>query len=120
MRRPNMLRYNTWLGECLEVVANNPNPLPFDKYLVGWAQLSKIAEEIHSSFSFDDPGNMVNLSEPRVQIMLNSFVKALEAWRRSLGPEGSHGVLSCANIRLLSNGYRCFITFIPPHTHLPS
>jgi hypothetical protein len=65
-----------------------PDAAPSDKLLIGWVRLMCIAEEISTSFSFDDPGKMPNLSEPRVQLMLKSFEKRLEAWKDSLDPSG--------------------------------
>lgn len=80
-----MLRCNNWVDDCLESLANNPNALWTDKYLVSWIRLIKITEEIGMSFSFEDTSNMAELSEPRVQLVQSGFGKMLEAWRESVG-----------------------------------
>jgi hypothetical protein len=92
MRRPNMLRYNSWIDECLEVLANHTNAYPLDKILVGWVKLLKITEEIHTTLSFEDLGNIVCLSETRVKLMVNGFEKALETWRKNVEPDGVNGM----------------------------
>lgn len=77
-----MLRFNKWISECLEVVANNPRATKLDKYLVQWVRVTKIQEELGLSLSFDDPSNMANLAEPMVQLKVAGFEKALEAWKK--------------------------------------
>jgi hypothetical protein len=50
----------------------------------------KITEDLVISLSLDDPSNMADLSESRVQIMINGFEKELEAWRTSFQLDGSN------------------------------
>ena len=83
MRRPNMLRSNKWINDCLESVANNPRASTLDGYLVQWVRIFKILEEIGLSLSFDDPSNMADLSEPIVQLKVTGFEKALEVWKKT-------------------------------------
>jgi predicted MarR family transcription regulator len=83
MRRPNMLRFNKWINECLESVANSPRATKLDVYLVHWVRVTKIQEELGLSLSFDDPSNMADLAEPMVQLKVTGFEKALEAWKKS-------------------------------------
>lgn len=82
MRRPNMLRFNKWINECLESVANNPRATKLDTYLVHWVRVTKIQDELGQSLSFDDPSNMANLAEPMVQLKVTGFEKTLEAWKK--------------------------------------
>lgn len=78
-----MLRFNKWINDCLEVVANNPRASQVDKYLVSWARLTKITEEIGSSLGFDDPSNMADIAEPSVQLKIAGFERSLEAWKKA-------------------------------------
>lgn len=89
MRRPNMLRSNSWLKECLEYVELNATPSSLDTCLVAWVYILQITEEICTSFSFDDPGNMANLAEARVQITLTGFEKKLFAWKEKFESAGA-------------------------------
>lgn len=89
MRRPNMLRSNSWLKECIEYVTSNANPSYLDNCLVGWANLLQITEEICTSFSFDDPSNMANIAETRVQMTMTGFEKKLFAWKEQFESTGA-------------------------------
>lgn len=91
MRRPAMLRYNSWVNECLEFLDAAPDAVTSDKLLIGWVKLLSIAEEVSTSLSFDDPGNMPSLAEPRVQHMLKSFEKRLDSWKAGLDSSGING-----------------------------
>ena len=84
LRRPNMLRHNSWIDSCTETLARNPNPHPLDGTLLGWVRLMKITESIHTSISFDDFGNLAKLSDPRTQLLVSGFEKELAQWRKSL------------------------------------
>ena len=81
MRRLNQLRFNKWMSDCVDIIANNPGASKLDGHLAAWTRLFKITDDIGTSFSFDDPTNMPNLAEPRVQIMITGYEKTLEAWR---------------------------------------
>lgn len=101
MRRPNMLRFNNWIGECLETFASSPNQSKLDKYLVAWVRLIKITEELGGSLAFEDPSNMADLSESRVRILVGGFEKALDSWKKKFEAEDS------------INGKFLFITSMP-------
>ncbi len=83
-----MLRFTSWTRECLETIANVPSATNLDRCMASWAKLLKITEEIGTSFTFDDPSNMPDLGETRVQIMLGGFEKELKDWRKSFEYDG--------------------------------
>ncbi|PVH85560.1 hypothetical protein DL98DRAFT_451738 [Cadophora sp. DSE1049] len=86
-RRPNMLRYNRWVGECLDSLANNPNGSQTDRYLVSWIRLIRITEEIGLALGFEDISSMANLSEPRTQIVMSGLQKTLQSWKVLVGSD---------------------------------
>ena len=86
-RRPNMLRYSRWVGECLDSLANNPNASQTDKYLVSWIRLIRISEEIGLALGFEDVSSMANLSEPRTQIVMSGLQKTLQSWKVLVGSD---------------------------------
>jgi len=123
MRRPNMLRVNKWINDCLEVVANNPRATKLDKYLVSWVRITKIMEEIGTSLAFDDPSNMANFSEPSVQLKISGFEKALEAWKKSSEQDVNGMALyplvlqpPCAATSTATYGNRYNHASVPPHS----
>jgi len=82
-----MLRYNRWVGECLDSLANNPNASQTDRYLVSWIRLIRISEEIGLAFGFEDVSSMANLSEPRTQIVMSGLQKKLQSWKVLAGSD---------------------------------
>lgn len=91
LRRPNMLRYSSWIQECLETITSNPKISKLDRLLIYWVKLLKISEDIGTAFRFDDPGNMPDLSEARAQIMMGGFEKKLEDWKKESDINGMNG-----------------------------
>jgi hypothetical protein len=80
LRRPNMLRVNSYIRDCLEHMERTPDAAPSDRTLVAWVKLVIISEEICNSFSYDDPGGIASITELRTQLMLKDFEKRLSGW----------------------------------------
>ncbi|RDL32088.1 uncharacterized protein BP5553_09490 [Venustampulla echinocandica] len=91
MRRPNFLRYSSWMNDCIAYLSLHGSSATLDNTLVAWAILLQITEEIGSSFSFDDASNIANLAEPQVKLMLNGFEQKLQAWRERFDSNGING-----------------------------
>ncbi len=104
MRRPNMLRFNQWLSDCLDVLSNNPAVTESDRRLIAWVRLLKITDEIGTSFSFDDPENMPSIAESRVQIMITGFEKRLEAWKTEYNSDRDGKSLHFPTVTLVLTG----------------
>jgi hypothetical protein len=102
MRRPGMLRYTVWVTECVEFLDAAPDSVPSDKLLIGWVRLLSISEEASTSLSFDDPGNMPSLAEPRIQHILRSFEKRLDSWATRQESGGINGEVLSPESRGLS------------------
>ena len=80
LRRPNMLRANSYVRECAEYLEQSKDSLPTDATLVAWSRLIMIAEEINVSFAYDDPGGIASIAELRTQLMHKDFQKRLMTW----------------------------------------
>lgn len=76
-----MYRSNNWIHECVEFLGIHGTSSALDNTLVAWVKLFQITEEIVVAFSYDDPGNIADLAEPRVQLMLNGFQSQVCAWK---------------------------------------
>lgn len=98
-RRPNLLRYTKFMGECVEVLENSPDAVPSDRVLCQWVKLQKIAEEIGIGFAFDDPNATVYIEDAPVQFSLKGFARQLEEWKSKCPPEVLHGTNSNILIR---------------------
>ena len=80
LRRPNMLRANSYVRECIEYLERSPESMPPDRTLVAWARLNMLGEEICTSFCYDDPGGVASISELRTRLMLKDFSTRLDSW----------------------------------------
>nr|POE49149.1 transcriptional regulator war1 [Quercus suber] len=80
LRRPNILRTTTYLNECIEVVEQSSQAVETDRLVVAWAKLLIIGEEICTSFSYNDLGNVASLAELKTQMMLREFQRRLDTW----------------------------------------
>jgi hypothetical protein len=84
IRRPNMLRANSYVRECLEYLERSSEAVPSDRTLVAWTRLIMIGDEISISFCYDDPGGVASISELRTQLMLKDFNARIEGWYASV------------------------------------
>lgn len=80
-RRPNLLQFNDWMVECVNVLEKSPHQT--DQRLAVWFQLQRITDESLSSFSLDDTSSFSILTESRVQAVLRWFDKQIEIWRKN-------------------------------------
>lgn len=80
LRRPNMLRVSSYVRDCLDFIEQSSEAAPSDRSLAAWVRLNIIAEDICSSFSYDDPGDIASITDLRTQFMLKDFEKRLSDW----------------------------------------
>ncbi|KAF9895237.1 hypothetical protein FE257_000139 [Aspergillus nanangensis] len=91
LRRAILVRWNSYMDECVEILEKSPNALPTDRAMIEWAKLTHIMEDINLQFSSDDTGPF---SEPKVQYTLKVFERQLEQWRRETPQEDHTPIIS--------------------------
>ncbi|OCK80575.1 hypothetical protein K432DRAFT_434659 [Lepidopterella palustris CBS 459.81] len=84
LRRPNILLFNSWMGECLTLL--DKSPIMLDKRMAAWVKLQRIVDETTLSFGFDDASTSFSLTELRMQVILRQFERQMDDWKRSLSP----------------------------------
>ncbi|KAH8675920.1 hypothetical protein BX600DRAFT_508112 [Xylariales sp. PMI_506] len=84
LHRPNLIRWTTFLSECMDVLQTSPEAAPSDKYLCHLVWTHHLAEEVGIQFSMDDPSVWVNVAEPKVQYALRGFERDLEKYSDSI------------------------------------
>nr|POF04595.1 transcriptional regulator war1 [Quercus suber] len=94
LRRPNIMQNTTYLRECVDVIGKSSVALEADRMIVAWARLLMIAEEIYTSFSYSDLGNVASLAELKTQMMVREFQKRLHAWWVNTPEAGTSGALT--------------------------
>jgi hypothetical protein len=85
LRRPNILLFNSWMGEC--VIMLEKSKLLDDRRTIAFLNLQRIADEANTAFGFDDASTSFSLSELRMQIILRIFDRRMLDWKRSVPDE---------------------------------
>ncbi|KFY31054.1 hypothetical protein V493_01418 [Pseudogymnoascus sp. VKM F-4281 (FW-2241)] len=80
LRRSNLIRWTSYLGECVEALETSADAAPSDKVLCQWVRSQHIAEEVGTQFSMDDSFASVSITDPKVQYALKGFERDLEHW----------------------------------------
>jgi hypothetical protein len=89
MRRPNVLLFNNWMSECLDLLEESP--IFLDKRLAALVKLQRIADEALISFGLDDPSTDISLTDSRVQVILRGFERKMDDWMKTTAPELMEG-----------------------------
>ncbi|EOA90318.1 uncharacterized protein SETTUDRAFT_103147 [Exserohilum turcica Et28A] len=82
LKRPNILLFNSWMGECFAILEKSKQLE--DKRIVAWLKLQRIADEANTAFGFDDASTSFSLSELRMQMILRIFDRRMRDWRKSV------------------------------------
>ncbi|KAF2726147.1 hypothetical protein K431DRAFT_213930, partial [Polychaeton citri CBS 116435] len=110
LRRPSMLRVNSYVRECIEYLQTSPNAVPTDRSFVAWCKLMIISEEICQGFSYDDYVGMGQIEDLRTQLMLRDFEKRLSDWEKSI-PDTDFN----ASLRIMYYTVRIYLNEIALH-----
>lgn len=87
LRRPNLIRWTSFMADCLDVLEHSPEAAPSDKALCQWVRSQHIAEEIGTQFCMDDPVATVSIADSTVQYALKGFERDLEKWSSQVPPD---------------------------------
>ncbi|KAF3932629.1 hypothetical protein ABW19_dt0200584 [Dactylella cylindrospora] len=100
LRRPNLLRYAPYMGDCIEFIESSPEATVNDKVICQWIKLQRITEEVGIAFGYEDSVAKVNLAETRIQFALKGFERQLEEWEKNLPKECETKTLRLASFTL--------------------
>ncbi|UKZ79220.1 hypothetical protein TrVFT333_006970 [Trichoderma virens FT-333] len=84
LHRPNLIRWTPFMTECLEILETSPDAAPTDKYFCHLVWTHRLAEEVGSQFSLDDPSTMVNITDSRTQYALRALERDLDKYIASI------------------------------------
>jgi hypothetical protein len=87
LHRPNLVRWNAFMSECMDVLESSPDAAPTDRYMCHLVWTHRMAEEVGVQFAMDDPSAGVNITDPRTQYALRGFERDLEKYQKSLPKE---------------------------------
>ena len=80
LRRPNLIRWSSFMADCIEALESSPDAADSDKVLCQWVRSQHIAEEIGTQFSMDDPMANVSIADSKIQYALKGFERELDKW----------------------------------------
>ncbi|KAI2629518.1 hypothetical protein GGR54DRAFT_628088 [Hypoxylon sp. NC1633] len=84
LHRPNLIRWQAFMTECMDILESSPQAAPTDRYLCHLVWTHRLAEEVGIQFSMDDPGVFINVSEQKVQYALRGFERDLSKYSESI------------------------------------
>ncbi|RDL36804.1 Zn2 DNA-binding protein [Venustampulla echinocandica] len=91
LRRPNLIRWTSFMADCIEFLETSPDAAPSDKVLCQWVRSQHMAEEVGTQFSMDDPMANVSIADSKVQYALKGFERDLDKWSSQI-PAECHSV----------------------------
>ncbi|KAI9778728.1 MAG: hypothetical protein M1839_007959 [Geoglossum umbratile] len=80
LRRPNLIKWTSYMQDCIEYLESSPESLPSDKVLCQLVRSQHIAEDVAVQFSMDDPPASSVIPDPKVQYLLKGFERQFEEW----------------------------------------
>ncbi|KAI1659808.1 hypothetical protein F4813DRAFT_325438 [Daldinia decipiens] len=84
LHRPNLIRWQSFMTECMDILESSPDAAPTDRYLCHLVWTHRLAEDVGIQFSMDDPSVFVNVSEQKVQYALRGFERDLSKYSESI------------------------------------
>ncbi|KAI2615771.1 hypothetical protein GGS26DRAFT_456513 [Hypomontagnella submonticulosa] len=84
LHRPNLVRWQAFMTECMDILESSPQAAPTDKYLCHLVWTHRLAEDVGMQFSMDDPSVFVNITEQKVQYALRGFERDLAKYSDSI------------------------------------
>lgn len=108
LHRPNLVRWTSFMTECVDLLESSPDAAPTDKYFCHCVWTHRLGEDISGQFSMDDPSKSVDINDPRSQHVLKALERDLEKYRASVPPDllQRKYPLSLLVLNLLTNACR--------------
>ncbi|KAJ0121791.1 hypothetical protein J7T55_008958 [Diaporthe amygdali] len=87
LHRPFLLRWTTFMAECMDILESSPEAAPTDKYFCHLVWTHQLVEEIGFQFCMDDPSVSVSLSDHMTQHRIRSFERELDKHKTQVPAE---------------------------------
>ena len=101
-RRANLIRWSSYLEECLQLLETSIDALPSDQILCHWVRLQHIADDIGEQFNVEDPTCLDDLDDMKMKQIVQGFEAQ---WRECISrplnvPKAPNVVFGETQIRL--------------------
>ncbi|KAF7545242.1 hypothetical protein G7Z17_g9326 [Cylindrodendrum hubeiense] len=87
LHRPNLIRWSSFMAECVKILETSPDAAPTDAYFCHLVWTHHLAEEVGIQFALDDPSISVSISDPRTQYALRGMERDLDKYVASVQPD---------------------------------
>lgn len=84
LRRVNLITWQPYMDECLEILETHPDALPSDRKLKWWVKLGLIMEDAGHHFSEEDPLSITTFADSKVWYNIKVFEDRLAQWRKDV------------------------------------
>ncbi|KAK3329780.1 hypothetical protein B0H66DRAFT_469156, partial [Apodospora peruviana] len=84
LHRPNLIRWTSFMAECVDILESSPEAASTDKYFCHLVWTHRLAEEVGITFSMDDPISAPNITQASTQYALKGFELQLERHRSAM------------------------------------
>jgi len=89
LRRSNMMNFTMYMVECAKGLEASPSRN--DNCLAAWARLMNMADEISVAYGLTDQSKRASLADERIQQIMLSFIKRIQAWHAKYANKGYSG-----------------------------
>ncbi|KAJ5392528.1 hypothetical protein N7509_008018 [Penicillium cosmopolitanum] len=83
LRRTQLLRWSSYMDECVETLKTHPDALPTDRQAIWWVKLAFIMEDASTQLS-DDTEKLSSFIDSKVRYTIRGFSNQLSQWRRDI------------------------------------
>ncbi|KAL9007595.1 MAG: hypothetical protein Q9173_007172, partial [Seirophora scorigena] len=93
LRRSNLIRWSTYMDECLDFLSTSSEALPSDSTLLEWVRLQRLADDLGNQMSVDEWSN-IGVSDVKTQYALKAFERQMKDWDKQTSKQkDSHQTL---------------------------
>jgi hypothetical protein len=80
LKRPILIRWTSYMEQCLEFFEASEKALPSDKVLCHHVKFAHLCEEVGAQFSMDDPAANITIFDAKVGYSIKMFEGQLKEW----------------------------------------
>ncbi|KAJ5273800.1 hypothetical protein N7478_008925 [Penicillium angulare] len=84
LRRMQLVRWQPYMDESLQILESHPDALPSDRKLIWWAKLGWIMEQAGIQLTPDDTQSVVSFTDSKVRYTIKAFANQLVQYRRDI------------------------------------
>ncbi|KAL8949242.1 MAG: hypothetical protein Q9222_004631 [Ikaeria aurantiellina] len=89
-RRTNLIRWSSYMDDCLDTLNASSEALASDSVLVEWVRLQKLADDVGNQISVEESTNL-GISDVKTQYALKAFERQMKEWEKQASKQVTSG-----------------------------